>query len=104
MCWSLQVLRLRRRRRLFDCRFMTLATFDDISREFAAALHACRELYVGAAHQCLEQCPHLVPGSPESYIELLDNLHRGLLFKVFAAVATSDRSLVPAEQMLATQL
>lgn len=83
---------------------MSLATFDDICRDFDATLHACRELYVGSAHQCLEQCPHLVPGDPEAYIELLDNLHRGLLLKVYAAVATADRTCSPAEQRLATRL
>lgn len=83
---------------------MSLATFDDICRDFDATLQACRELYVGSAHQCLEQCPHLVPGDPEEYIELLDNLHRGLLLKVYAAVATADRICSPAEQRLATRL
>jgi tellurite resistance protein len=81
-----------------------LATFDDICRDFDATLHACRELYVGSACQCLEQCPHLVPGRPEEYVDLLDNLHRGLLIKVYAAVATADRSCSPAEQRLATRL
>jgi hypothetical protein len=83
---------------------MSLATFDDICRDFDATLQACRELYVGSAHQCLEQCPHLIPGEPEAYVELLDNLHRGLLLKVFAAVATSDRNCSAAEQKLATRL
>jgi hypothetical protein len=83
---------------------MTQANFDELASAFSEALHACRELYVSAAHQCLEQCPHLVPGTPESYVELLDNLHRGLLVKVFAAVATSDRVCAVEEQRLAATL
>ncbi len=83
---------------------MTLAMFDDICRDFDTALLACRELYVSSAQQCLEQCPHLVPGEPKAYVELLDNLHRGLLLKVFAAVATSDLICSAAEQMLAARL
>lgn len=83
---------------------MTQASFDELCQAFDESLRACRELYVGSAHQCLEQCPHLVPGEPETYVELLDNLHRGLLVKVFAAVATSDRICSAEEQRLAARL
>ena len=83
---------------------MTLATFDDICHDFDQTLLACRELYVSSAHVCLEECPHLVPGQPEAYVELLDNLHRGLLLKIFAAVASSDRVCSAAEQKLAARL
>ena len=83
---------------------MTQASFDELVRAFIEALHACRELYVSAAHQCLEQCPHLIAGDPNAYVELLDNLHRGLLVKVFAAVATSDRVCSVEEQHLAAAL
>ncbi|WP_425614611.1 AAA family ATPase [Anatilimnocola sp. NA78] len=83
---------------------MTLATFDDICHDFDQTLLACRELYVSSAHLCLEECPHLVPREPEAYIELLDNLHRGLLLKIFSAVASSDRVCSAAEQKLAARL
>lgn len=83
---------------------MTRATFDELSAAFDNALQACRELYVSSAHHCLEQCPHLVPGEPAEYVELLDNLHRGLLVKVFAAIATSDRVCSAEEQQLAARL
>ncbi|WP_254509106.1 AAA family ATPase [Anatilimnocola floriformis] len=83
---------------------MTQASFDELAKAFAQALHACRELYVSGAHQCVEQCPHLIAGEPEAYVELLDNLHRGLLVKVFAAVATSDRVCSVEEQRLAATL
>ncbi|QDU30043.1 Stage V sporulation protein K [Anatilimnocola aggregata] len=83
---------------------MTLATFDDICHDFDQTLLACRELYVSSAHLCLEECPHLVPGKPEAYVELLDNLHRGLLLKIFSAVASSDRICSAAEQKLAARL
>lgn len=83
---------------------MTRASFDELSQAFREALQACRDLYVSAAQQCLEQCPHLVPGNPAEYVELLDNLHRGLLVKVFAAVATSDRICTAEEQRLAALL
>jgi hypothetical protein len=83
---------------------MTLATFDDICHDFDQTLHACRELYVSSAHLCLEETPHLVPGEPEAYIELLDNLHRGLLLKIFTSVAASDQICSAAEQKLAARL
>jgi AAA+ superfamily predicted ATPase len=83
---------------------MTLATFDDICHDFDQTLHACRELYVSSAHLCLEETPHLVPGQPEAYIELLDNLHRGLLLKIFTSVAASDQICSAAEQKLAVRL
>lgn len=75
-------------------------TFAALLGEFQEVLSDCRRLYLNAGRTCARQCPHLLPGSPEDYVLLLDSLHTGLLLKVFFLVAQADMVWSERERQL----
>lgn len=75
-----------------------------ILTQFQDSLAACRRLYVESGQFCAEQHAELLPKSTGDFVRLMDDLHRGLLVKVFVSVAEADRSWGKAEQTLAREL
>lgn len=59
-------------------------------REFERTLADCQELYRASARRCADEHPELISRSPDSFVRLMDDLHRGLLIKVFVEVARVD--------------
>lgn len=67
-------------------------------------LGECRDLYVSSGQLCAQQYPHLISKSGEDFIELMDDLHRALVLKIYVAVCEADKKWSKAERELATVL
>src|SRR4029079_4162073 len=75
--------------------------FDDIANEFRQALIDCRQLYHSATQQCVEHHPAAVGDSPQALIELMEDLGKGLVMKIYSTVAQADRRWSREEAQLA---
>ena len=83
---------------------MTSFDFPDLPSQFRQLLGACRELYVSSGELAAREHAHLLPDSGERFVQLMDDLHRALLVKVFVAVCESDRRWSKNEKFLAEVL
>jgi len=61
-------------------------------------LKECEALYRAGAYLCTKTCPERIDRDPESFRELMLDLHRGLLVKVFFEIARCDRKWHAAER------
>ncbi len=72
---------------------------------FRATLSECRQLYGSAGREIADQFPELIlGGSPREFVEMMEELHKALLVKIYTRVAQADRRLLPAQLELATIL
>ncbi|MEX0612929.1 MAG: TerB family tellurite resistance protein, partial [Pirellulales bacterium] len=71
---------------------------------FTRTLDECRELYVSSGELCAHEYPHLIPKPGERFIQLMDDLHRALVLKVYFSVCEADRKWSEAERYLAEVL
>lgn len=78
--------------------------FDTLLAAFRQSLVECQQLYHGAGRTCAEQYPELVPASPSEFVQQMDDLHKGLLVKIYVVVMHADRRWSRAEQHLAQVL
>ena len=78
--------------------------FDEIQAEFRQSLTDCQQLYQSAALQVLEHQSPLISGSDESFLELMNDLHKGLLIKIYGSIAQADRRWTAQEARLAEVL
>ncbi len=83
---------------------MSTSEFLDLSSQFRQLLGQCRELYVSSGELCAHEHSHLLPKSGEHYVQLMDDLHRALLVKVFVSICEADRRWSKNEQRLAEVL
>lgn len=77
---------------------------NSLLSQFREALDDCRKLYISAGEMCARQHPHLLGQEPGQFIQMMDDLHRGLLVKVFVTVAEADRRWSENERLLAELL
>jgi tellurite resistance protein len=77
---------------------------ESIEAQFGQAIRECEALYLSAAHECCARDPTLDAGAAEKFVERMNDLHRGLLVKIFAGVAEADRRWTAAETGLAAIL
>jgi adenylate kinase family enzyme len=71
---------------------------------FRRTLDECRELYVSSGLRCVDQCPQLLPTPGERFVQLMDDLHRALVLKVYFSVCEADRAWSSGERFLAEVL
>ncbi len=83
---------------------MTNPNFDSLLEQFQQAIHDCRQLYLSSAKLCIQQCPNFLPGTPESFVQLMDDLHKGLLIKVYVAIVEADPRWTREEKRLGRAL
>src|SRR5439155_15708190 len=74
---------------------------DAIQNEFRQALLDCEQLYRSSAQQCVEHHPAAVGDSPQACCELMEDLGKGLVMKVYSTVAQADRRWSREEAQLA---
>lgn len=70
---------------------MTNPNFESLLEQFQQAIHDCQQLYLSSAKLCIQQCPSFLPGTPESFVQLMDDLHKGLLIKVYVTIVEADQ-------------
>ncbi|WP_153557679.1 AAA family ATPase [Roseimaritima sediminicola] len=63
---------------------------NDLTAQLRRVLRDCRKLYANSARQLSRRHPHLLEGPPQRFVELMDDLHRGLIVKVYTTVVRSD--------------
>jgi SpoVK/Ycf46/Vps4 family AAA+-type ATPase len=71
---------------------------------FARTLSECRELYVSSGQLCAHEYPHLIKQQGDEFIQLMDDLHRALVLKVYFTVCEADRKWSEAERFQAEVL
>jgi hypothetical protein len=79
---------------------MSEADIEAIASQYRQALEDCERLYLSAARECLERHPTLVPQVPRGFLELMDDLHKGLAIKIYSTVAQADMKWTPQEARL----
>jgi SpoVK/Ycf46/Vps4 family AAA+-type ATPase len=72
--------------------------------EFQKALEDCRNLYHSSAKYVIEQRPGMLGASADEYQRMMDDLHKGLLIKVYVSIAAADRKWSKEERVLAEML
>ncbi|HEV7999927.1 MAG TPA: AAA family ATPase [Planctomycetaceae bacterium] len=67
-------------------------------------MNECESIYRAGAHFCRKTCPEKIEGDPDKFCELMIDLHRGLLIKLFVEVSDCERCWHPAEAEVAREL
>ncbi len=67
-------------------------------------MNECESIYRAGAHLCRQTCPEKIEGDPDKFYELMIDLHRGLLIKLFVEVSGCERCWHPAEAEVAREL
>jgi SpoVK/Ycf46/Vps4 family AAA+-type ATPase len=71
---------------------------------FTTTLDECRELYVSSGRLCAHQFPDRISPTGEKFVELMDDLHRALVLKIYVTVCEADRKWSSEERFLAETL
>jgi SpoVK/Ycf46/Vps4 family AAA+-type ATPase len=71
---------------------------------FTRTLNECRELYLSSGRLCAHEYPLLIAKQGDDFIQLMDDLHRALVLKVYVTVCQADRKWSEAERFLAKTL
>ncbi len=79
-------------------------TSSDIVTQFRSSLQDCRRLYIQAARASLENHPDADEPSRQTLIRRMVDLHKGLLIKIYATVASADSRWSRTERELAAEL
>lgn len=69
--------------------------------QFRQALVDCQRLYLDSAQFCIQQHPHLLDDAPQQFLQMMGDLHRGLLVKIYVCIVEADGRWSPQEQQLA---
>jgi len=79
-------------------------SFEVWLKQFERALQDCQRLYLSSARLCVEQFPGFLPGTPEEFLQLMDDLHKGLLIKIYVEIVQADGRWSREEKKLGTVL
>jgi len=83
---------------------MPPSDFSDLPAHFRISLSECQELYVSSGRLVANEYPDLLPGSEAQFIQLMDDLHRALLVKIFVTICEADRRWSKNEKILGETL
>jgi hypothetical protein len=83
---------------------MTSGEHTDTLSIFKATLEECRKLYISSGQLCATQYPHLIDKSGDEFLQLMDDLHRALVLKIYVAVCEADRKWSQPERDMAVVL
>jgi SpoVK/Ycf46/Vps4 family AAA+-type ATPase len=71
---------------------------------FTRTLEDCRELYLSSGRLCAHEYPQLISQQGDEFVQLMDDLHRALVLKVYVTVCQADQKWSEAERFLAEAL
>ncbi|MCA9258846.1 MAG: hypothetical protein KDA61_06585, partial [Planctomycetales bacterium] len=74
--------------------------FPDLPSQFRQLLGQCRELYVSSGELAARDHAKLLQEPGERFVQLMDDLHRALLVKVFVSICEADRRWSANERFL----
>ena len=78
--------------------------FSDLPSQFRQLLGQCRDLYLSSGEQCVRDFPDQVPQTGTGFVQLMDDLHRALVVKIFITICEADRRWSTNEKFLAEVL
>ena len=78
--------------------------FSDLPSQFRQLLGKCRDLYVSSGELIAHDHAAALDRSPNEFIQLMDDLHRALVVKIFVAICEADRRWSKNEKFLAEVL
>jgi hypothetical protein len=78
--------------------------FTEILAQFRQSLADCRDLYRSSGELAVREQSHRIKHTPAEFVQLMDDLHRALLVKIFVTVGQCDRAFSRNEQALADAL
>jgi SpoVK/Ycf46/Vps4 family AAA+-type ATPase len=84
--------------------YMSGPIISDSPSLFTRTLDECRELYVSSGKLCAHEYPHLISQQGNEFVQLMDDLHRALVLKVYFTVCEADRKWSEAERFQAEVL
>jgi SpoVK/Ycf46/Vps4 family AAA+-type ATPase len=73
---------------------------NPLLEQFQKAVADCHRLYRSSAQLCIEQFPGFLPGTPEEFVQLMDDLHKGLLIKIYVSIVEVDDRWTRGEKQL----
>jgi SpoVK/Ycf46/Vps4 family AAA+-type ATPase len=85
-------------------RAMTFLDSSNPPSLFSRTLRECRDLYLSSAHRCVREHPNLISQSDGDFVQLMDDLHRALVLKIYITVCEADREWSKEERFLAEVL
>ncbi|MCA9241218.1 MAG: AAA family ATPase [Planctomycetales bacterium] len=71
---------------------------------FSRTLRECRQLYVTSGELMVRKHAGLIPQKQRDYVQLMDDLHRGLAMKIYITVCEADKKWSSQERLLAEVL
>lgn len=71
---------------------------------FSRTLRELRELYVSSAQLCISEHPNLLAEFKGDFLQLMDDLHKALVLKVYLTICEADRRWSDQEKFLAEVL
>lgn len=77
---------------------------DELVDAFRQSLVECRRIYLEAAQLVVNQHSHLISQPADKFIRSMDDLHKGLLVKVYVTVSEADQRWTSGERRLAQEL
>ena len=80
---------------------MTPAGFIHLLNQFNESLLDCRQLYLNGAKAVCQENGDSVRGSPTQFVRSMDELHRGLLIKIFVSICGVDHIWTETEEKFA---
>jgi AAA+ superfamily predicted ATPase len=83
---------------------MSTFEFSDLPSQFRQLLGQCRALYLSSGEICVREFPDQTPQTGSGFVQLMDDLHRALVVKVFVTICEADRRWSKNEQFLAEVL
>ncbi len=69
-----------------------------------STLDQCRTLYISSGQLCAQQYPQLLSQSGDEFVQLMDDLHKALVLKIYVLVCEADKEWSPAEREMAEVL
>lgn len=78
--------------------------FSDLPSQFRQLLGQCRDLYRSSGELCVHEFPDQVPQTGSGFVQLMDDLHRALVLKIFITICEADRRWSTNEKFLAEVL
>jgi hypothetical protein len=83
---------------------MSTFEFSDLPSQFRQLLGQCRDLYLSSGEICVREFPDQTPQTGSGFVQLMDDLHRALVVKIFVTICEADRRWSKNEQFLAEVL
>ena len=81
-----------------------MANFPSRPSLFSRTLRECRKLYVSSGELVMREHRALLADGEQDYVELMDDLHRALVLKIYLVVCEADREWSKQERFLAEVL